>query len=178
LLDGRAACSEAAGDAWLDHLERRREAGLALIGPLVGVLTGSIDLVFRAKGRDGVERYYLADYKTNRVGPTAGHYGSAWLAWEMAHAGYPLQSLLYTVALHQHLGTRRPSNYLYELHFGGFFYLFVRGMGGTSSRYDERSGLPLGVHAGRWPARVVERVTRALGLPVVGFATPNDKEAP
>jgi exodeoxyribonuclease V beta subunit len=46
---------------------------------------------------------------------------------EMNERLYPLQYHLYTVALHQHLGTRL-RGYEYEKHFGGVFYLFVRGI--------------------------------------------------
>ena len=40
---------------------------------------------------------------------------------------YILQYHLYTVALHQYLGARLPE-YRYDLHFGGVFYLFLRGI--------------------------------------------------
>jgi exodeoxyribonuclease V beta subunit len=40
---------------------------------------------------------------------------------------YLLQYYLYTVALHRYLSLRLP-NYDYAQHFGGVFYLFVRGM--------------------------------------------------
>lgn len=41
--------------------------------------------------------------------------------------GYHLQHLLYTVALHRHLGRSLPG-YDYDQHFGGVLYLFVRGV--------------------------------------------------
>ena len=50
---------------------------------------------------------------------------------------YLLQYLIYTVALHRYLRLRLP-DYDYERHFGGVFYLFLRGM-------DPASGPDCGV---------------------------------
>ncbi|HEX3333135.1 MAG TPA: UvrD-helicase domain-containing protein [Acidimicrobiales bacterium] len=95
---------------------------------LRGYLNGSLDLVFRLA--DG--RYVLADYKTNRLAPpdemlTAWHYRPEAVQAEMLDAHYPLQALLYTVALHRYLRWRQPG-YAPERHLGGVLYLFVRGM--------------------------------------------------
>ena len=96
--------------------------------PLRGFLTGSLDLVLRLP--DG--RFMLADYKTNRLAAsdetlTAWHYRPAAIAAEMADAHYPLQALLYSVALHRYLRWRQP-RYEPARHLGGALYLFVRGM--------------------------------------------------
>ena len=96
--------------------------------PLRGFLTGSLDLVLRLP--DG--RFMLADYKTNRLGAadetlTAWHYRPAAIEAEMAEAHYPLQALLYSVALHRYLRWRQPG-YDPVRHLGGALYLFVRGM--------------------------------------------------
>jgi exodeoxyribonuclease V beta subunit len=40
---------------------------------------------------------------------------------------YVLQYMLYSVALHRYLGLRL-RGYDYDAHFGGVYYLFVRGM--------------------------------------------------
>jgi exodeoxyribonuclease V beta subunit len=103
-----------------------RNPGLS--GVLRGYLTGSLDLVVRLP--DG--RYVVADYKTNKLGSpgealTAWHYRSEAVEEEMAAAHYPLQALLYSVALHRYLRWRLPA-YDAEQHFGGVLYLFVRGM--------------------------------------------------
>ena len=58
--------------------------------------------------------------------------------------GYPLQYLVYLVALHRHLGTRLPG-YDYERHMGGVFYLYLRGI-------DPLAGMSRGVYFDR-PAR-------------------------
>ena len=96
--------------------------------PLRGFLTGSLDLVLRLP--DG--RFMLADYKTNRLAAadeilTAWHYRPAAIEAEMAAAHYPLQALLYSVALHRYLRWRQPG-YEPARHLGGALYLFVRGM--------------------------------------------------
>ncbi len=59
------------------------------------------------------DRYLVADYKTNRLGApgeelTAWHYRSEAVEDEMAAAHYPLQALLYSVALHRYLRWRVP----------------------------------------------------------------------
>ena len=147
--------------AWLDHLAKRQRGGLALLGSVSGFLTGSIDLVFRADGR-----YWVADYKTNKIkAATAAHYSGDFMGWEMAHRGYNLQSLIYTVALHRHLKTR-VKDYAYDQHFGGSLYLFVRGMLGALTPRDPKTGAALGVYADRWPVEVVEGFERVLGLDV------------
>jgi exodeoxyribonuclease V beta subunit len=45
----------------------------------------------------------------------------------MAREHYYLQYSLYTLAVHRYLSRRLP-DYDYERHFGGVFYLFLRGM--------------------------------------------------
>jgi exodeoxyribonuclease V beta subunit len=98
--------------------------------PLRGYLGGSIDAVFRVAG----PRYVIADYKTNWLGRydeplTAWNYRPESLADAMIEAHYPLQALLYNVALHRYLRWRQP-DYDPDLHLGGVLYLFLRGMSG------------------------------------------------
>ena len=104
---------------------------------LRGYLTGSLDLVFRLPG----DRYFLADYKTNKLNPpeerlTAWHYRPEALQAEMMAAHYPLQAMLYALALHRYLRWRL-AHYDPDRHLGGVLYLFVRGM----SAAEERPGL-------------------------------------
>jgi exodeoxyribonuclease V beta subunit len=47
----------------------------------------------------------------------------------MIEAHYPLQALLYQVALHRFLRWRQP-RYDPQVHLGGVLYLFLRGMSG------------------------------------------------
>ena len=87
-----------------------------------GFVKGYIDLVFQFEGR-----FYLLDWKSNRLGHRIEDYGPPAMQRAMAEELYPLQYLLYTVALHRHLQLRLPG-YDYEKHFGGVFYLFLRGL--------------------------------------------------
>ena len=59
-------------------------------------------------------------------------YTRAAMAEEMLHAHYPLQALLYGVALHRYLRWRQPG-YDPDRHLGGIAYLFVRGMAGPET---------------------------------------------
>lgn len=91
-----------------------------------GYLGGFIDLVFEAEGR-----YWLLDWKSNRLGMDDGAYRPESMAESIATHGYALQFCLYTVALHRLLGARL-ADYDYDRHFGGVFYAFLRGMTGAA----------------------------------------------
>jgi exodeoxyribonuclease V beta subunit len=140
--------------SWLARLRKQREQGRHLIGEIVGILAGSIDLTFRV-GAGNSARYFIVDYKTNRIETSkAVHYAQAWLAWEMTKANYTLQSLIYTIALHRHLRLRL-RGYDYDEHMGGYLYLFLRGMSGAETPRDPASGRCLGVFGDRWPKALV-----------------------
>lgn len=113
-----------------------------------GFMTGAIDLVFRHAGK-----FYIVDWKSNQIGRTPESFEAAGLHAEMAAHGYYLQYLIYTVALHGFLA-RRLANYDYDAHFGGIYYLFLRGMDGASSR---------GVFHDRPSRALVEALSRFLG---------------
>jgi exodeoxyribonuclease V beta subunit len=101
---------------------------------LRGFLTGSIDSVLRIHGTQG-PRFVVVDYKTNRLGPAElrlDHYDRAAMTAEMRRTHYPLQALLYCVALHRFLRARLES-YDPARHLGGVGYLFVRGLGGPDA---------------------------------------------
>ncbi|NQY26641.1 MAG: exodeoxyribonuclease V subunit beta [Piscirickettsiaceae bacterium] len=87
-----------------------------------GFMKGFIDLVFEHQGR-----FYVVDYKSNHLGNTEGNYQSDWLADAMVAHDYPLQYLIYSLALHRYLRLRLP-DYDPEQHLGGVYYLFIRGM--------------------------------------------------
>ncbi len=128
-------------------------AGLGF-GPLRGFLRGFVDLVFRWRGK-----WYVADYKTNHLGPGPEDYGPENLAAAMEEHHYFLQYHLYAAALHLYL-ERRLEGYDYERHFGGVFYLFLRGMGG-------RGAGPRGVFRDRPPAARIAALLEALGARAV-----------
>ncbi len=86
-----------------------------------GYLWGYVDLVFRHRGR-----YYLLDWKSN----TLGDYSPPALEASMRHDAYDLQGRLYAFALHRWLQGRL-KDYRPESHFGGIFYLYLRGLQGN-----------------------------------------------
>jgi exodeoxyribonuclease V beta subunit len=104
-----------------------------------GMLRGFIDLVFTCAGR-----YYLIDWKSNYLGTNSAAYTPERMLAEMLSSGYVLQYHLYCVALHRHLLRTLPG-YDYESHFGGVFYLFLRGVDGSGSTgvYRDRPTLAL-----------------------------------
>lgn len=87
-----------------------------------GFMKGFIDLIFQAG-----EQFYLVDYKSNFLGMQMQAYHHSHLKSVMTQEGYELQYHIYTIALHRYLQTRL-ANYQYEKHFGGVYYLFLRGM--------------------------------------------------
>ncbi len=177
LDDARALPQEIAPvRAWLTyHLDRARLEGVQIFEEIAGVLTGSIDLVFRAHpdaaqraAGDTDPRWFVVDYKTNVIETsTPGHFTGPWLGWKMATTGYPLQALLYTVALHRHLQRRMPG-YDYERHMGGYLYLFMRGLAGADTPRCPETGRCLGVFAHRWRRETIEAVDAALGAALGG----------
>ena len=119
------------GIRWRDVLSRHAkglhsavEAALNSDGfeALTGFMRGFIDLVFVHDGR-----FFLADYKSNYLGPNFSDYGTKALDTAMHQSAYTLQYLIYSVALHRWLRSRI-DGYQYEQHFGGVYYLFLRGM--------------------------------------------------
>jgi exodeoxyribonuclease V beta subunit len=144
-----------AGDPVARYADRLRD--LALSGVMRGYLTGSLDLVIR----DHAGRYLLADYKTNKLSLpeetlTAWHYRPAALHDEMVAAHYPLQALLYAVALHRYLRWRLPG-YEPDRHLGGVLYLFVRGM--SAAEPLTLDGQPCGVWSWNPPGHLVESLS-------------------
>ncbi|OEE68332.1 exodeoxyribonuclease V subunit beta [Enterovibrio norvegicus FF-33] len=87
-----------------------------------GMLKGFIDLVFCWQGR-----YYVLDWKSNYLGDTPADYTEAALSQAMVDHRYDFQYQIYSLALHRFLRQRIP-DYDFERHFGGVYYLFVRGI--------------------------------------------------
>jgi exodeoxyribonuclease V beta subunit len=117
-----------------------------------GFLRGFIDLVFEHEGR-----WYVVDYKSNHLGDAPGDYRPERLSEAMGHHHYVLQYAIYTAALHRHLGRVIPG-YAHETHFGGVYYLFLRGM---SPRYPVGNG----VFHDRPGEDLVEALCAALEVP-------------
>jgi exodeoxyribonuclease V beta subunit len=137
------------------YAERLRDPVLA--AELRGYLTGSLDLTLRTP--EG--RYAVVDYKTNRLGRadeelTAWHYRPGAVVDAMFGAQYPLQALLYTVALHRYLRWRL-AGYSPDRHLAGVLYLFVRGMVGAATPVVD--GHPCGVFSWAPPPALVEALS-------------------
>jgi exodeoxyribonuclease V beta subunit len=106
--------------------------GRLAFSPVHGFLKGFIDLVFEHKGR-----FYVIDWKSNLLGNDEKSYRRENLGAVMARDYYVLQYHLYALALHTWLGCRM-RDYDYEQHFGGVFYVFLRGLRGDG---DPDSGV-------------------------------------
>lgn len=122
---------------------------------LRGYLNGSLDAVVRISG----PRYLVVDYKTNRLAGrdtplTAWHYRREALDAAVLDAHYPLQALIYSVALHRFLRWRQPG-YNPERHLGGVLYLFTRGMCGEIATDSSQGDEPPGVWSWHPPAALI-----------------------
>jgi len=136
--------ADAIGALLVDHLDphdpllpwARRMASAGYDIDVAGMLNGSIDLVARSGGG---RRYWVADYKTNQLG-AGSDYSTAALVAAMEHHDYPLQAVLYLVALHRYLRWRL-RGYRPDEHLGGAAYLFLRGMRPVADPADARGVL-------------------------------------
>jgi exodeoxyribonuclease V beta subunit len=138
--DGQDVTTAGRFAEWGAGLARRPDADRLLTGHL----TGSIDAVVRVPGPDG-PRFVVVDYKTNRLhrpgGPVrADDYRREALASAMVAHDYPLQALLYSVALHRYLRWRLPG-YDPATHLGGIAYLFLRGLVAEPDDPDDPPGV-------------------------------------
>ncbi len=135
------------------HLQTH--AGESLLAPdsqhLRGLMTGVIDLVFKHG-----ERYYIVDYKSNFLGPQLSDYGPQQLQKAIYQRRYDLQYMLYTIALHRYLRFRI-NDYQYSAHFGGIYYLFIRGM-------RPETGPDNGVYYFLPPQQLVETLDQTIGV--------------
>ncbi|WP_413113729.1 exodeoxyribonuclease V subunit beta [Thaumasiovibrio sp. DFM-14] len=87
-----------------------------------GMLKGFIDLIFEHQGR-----FYVLDWKSNWLGEQPSDYTPEKLQTAITEHRYDLQYQLYTLALHRYLSSRI-TDYDYDVHFGGVYYLFLRGI--------------------------------------------------
>ena len=111
-------------------------------------LTGSIDLVYF----DG-QRYHIADYKSNFLGPDQQHYTAEAIQQNMSQSSYWLQAALYLVALHRYLNANMQA-YSMQQHLGGASYLYLRGMHGQMEQ---------GVYHWQPDIEFVEKLDQILG---------------
>ena len=88
---------------------------------ITGFIHGFIDLVFKLDGK-----YYIVDWKSNKLAHRAEDYTDAAVEAEMKRHNYIFQYMLYAVALDRYL-TMNSDGYSYERDFGGVSYVFLRG---------------------------------------------------
>jgi exodeoxyribonuclease V beta subunit len=131
---------------------------------MAGLMTGSIDSVIRL-GDAANGTYGVIDYKTNRlhtpgdVAPISA-YGYESMKHAMEHGDYPLQILVYNVALHRMLQLRL-AGYDIDRHIGDTNYLFVRGMIGLDTAVVD--GQRNGVFAWRPSSELIVAASKLLG---------------
>lgn len=114
-----------------------------------GFVRGFMDLVCQREGR-----LFVLDYKSNYLGENYAEYGQNALQAAMEEHHYLLQSMLYSVALHQYAQVRI-KDYSYDKHFGGTHYLFLRGLHPSLPHH--------GIYSLRPSLEAIERVGRVLG---------------
>lgn len=129
---------------------------------LNGMLKGFIDLVFEFDGR-----YYVADWKSNHLGPDDSAYSQEAMRQAVAAKRYDLQYALYLLALHRLLKARLPG-YDYDRHIGGSLTVFLRGANAESC----------GVHAERPPRELIEALDALFQGDARAAGTRTTTEAP
>ncbi len=117
--------------------------------PVRGMLRGFMDMVF-----EHGEKFYLLDWKSNHLGNRLEDYSREKLGRTMEKNLYPLQYLLYTVALNRYLSLR-VRDYDYEARFGGVLYVFLRGV-------NPENGGETGIFRDIPPAAMVQELTELL----------------
>lgn len=117
--------------------------------PRRGFMRGYIDLVFEHENR-----FYIVDWKSNLLGMKLEDYNHAAMTYAMTQQYYFLQYHIYTLALDRYLNVRL-AGYNYDSHFGGIYYIFLRGV-------DAEKGPELGVYSDRPSAELIEALTEYL----------------
>jgi exodeoxyribonuclease V beta subunit len=133
--------------------------------PLAGLINGSIDAVLRVENNDGVEKLFITDYKSNRLDEEddarlINAYHPSRLVHAMEHHHYPLQAILYGVAVHRFLRWKAPSVKSDDA-IGGIAYFFLRGMVNDTEFVDDQE-CPYGVFQWTAPAGFWTRISDVL----------------
>lgn len=89
---------------------------------IYGYMKGFIDVLITVNGK-----FYIIDWKSNYLGTAPDHYTQETMDREMNIKHYKLQYYIYTVAVYRYL-RMRVKGFDYNTHFGGIYYLFLRGL--------------------------------------------------
>lgn len=108
---------------------------LPAYGELRGMMHGFIDLIFSHQDDKGNDKYYVSDYKSSYLGDKFSDYEVDKLNEHIIANFYDLQFLIYSLALHRYLA-RRVENYDFDCHFGGVYYLYLRGMSKQNTDFN------------------------------------------
>ncbi len=146
-LDGLAHLLASRGLAGQEGFPWAGRQDLKLTG---GFMRGFIDLLFEHGGR-----YFIIDWKSDFLGPGEDDYALSELQTRMVSESYVLQYYIYTLAVHRYLSSRLPG-YDYQHHFGGVYYVFLRGV------KRGRHGLLHGIFHDRPPLEAIEAMERLL----------------
>ena len=119
------------------------------LAPFKGFMKGFIDMVFEHDGR-----FYIIDWKSNYLGDDIRKYDTAAMSKVMVDNLYILQYHIYSVALNQYLKVRHPG-YRHAEHFGGVFYIFLRGINASA-------GAQYGVYADKPSEEIIAALTEGL----------------
>jgi len=92
-----------------------------------GLMMGFADLVFEQDGR-----YWVLDYKSNRLGDDDAAYTDEALRQAVLGHRYDVQAALYLLALHRLLRQRFGASYTPQRQLGGALLMFVRGLQGPA----------------------------------------------
>lgn len=133
--------------------------------PLAGLINGSIDAVLRVKNSDGIEQLFITDYKSNRLDSEddvqlIDAYHPSRLVHAMEHHHYPLQAILYGVAVHRFLRWKAPSVSSDDV-IGGIAYFFLRGMV-NDPKFVDNQGCPYGVFQWKAPTGLWARLSNVM----------------
>jgi exodeoxyribonuclease V beta subunit len=123
--------------------------GRMVFSTVKGFMKGFMDMVFNYE-----DRFYLVDWKSNHLGNRVEDYNQEEVSRAMVEGGYHFQYHIYTVALNMYLKLRLPG-FDYQRHFGGVYYIFLRGV-------DHGRGPQFGIYRHRPSVELVEALCTQL----------------
>lgn len=133
--------------------------------PIDGLLNGSIDLFFQEQ-QSG--RYFILDWKTNRLGVSLEDYGDESMAEAMLEAKYHLQLAIYSMVADEYMRSRLGRSWDFETNFGGAYYLFLRAFGVNPNSPD------LGVFYHLPSKHFINKLREAVGRPSLDTNSKNE----